>query len=91
MQTNTPNLENLILTNNRVENLLEVDNLVGLKKLHTLSFLKNPITRQPNYRKYIIFKLPWIKVLDFTKVKAQVSLSFYLVVLFSLLLLIHFS
>ena len=56
----------------------EIDNLVGLKNLHTLSFLKNPITKQTNYRKYCIYKLPWLKVLDFQKVKPQVLLfSFF--------------
>jgi U2 small nuclear ribonucleoprotein A' len=72
MEKNTANLENIILTNNRIENLSEIDNLAGLKSLHTLSLLKNPITKQTNYRKYCIYKLAALKVLDFQKVTPEV-------------------
>jgi len=71
LNTKIPNVETLVLTNNRIENLSDVDHLIGLKKLHTLSLMKNPITRQKHYRFYVIHKLPSLRILDFNKVKAQ--------------------
>jgi len=71
LNTKIPNLETLILTNNRIENLSDIDNLTGLKKLHTLSLMKNPIVRQKHYRLYVVHKLPSLHILDFNKVKAQ--------------------
>jgi len=66
-----PNLETLILTGNRVENLAALDPLSEFNKLQNLSLLKNPVTKQKHYRLYIIYKLPSIKILDFQKVKAK--------------------
>jgi len=66
-----PNLESLILTSNRVENLADLDPLSEFKKLQNLSLLRNPITKHKHYRLYVIFKLPSVKVLDFQKVKAK--------------------
>jgi len=66
-----PNLESLILTSNRVENLADLDPLSELKKLQNLSLLRNPVTKHKHYRLYIIFKLPSVKVLDFQKVKSK--------------------
>jgi len=71
LHTKIPNLETLILTNNRIENLSDVDMFSGLKKLHTLSFLKNPVTRQKHYRLYVIHKIPSLRVLDFHKIKMK--------------------
>jgi len=66
-----PNLESLILTSNRIENLADLDPLSEFKKLQNLSLLRNPITKHKHYRLYVIFKLPTVKVLDFQKVKAK--------------------
>lgn len=63
------NLETLIMANNRIENLSEIDNLVGCAKLSTLCLLGNPVVRRQHYRLYVIHKLPTVKVLDFCKVK----------------------
>jgi U2 small nuclear ribonucleoprotein A' len=72
-------LENLILTNNKVKNkqlkdLAQIDNLSHCKVLKRLSLLNNFVTSLPNYRLYIIFKIPSLTVLDFQKVKLKVSL-----------------
>ena len=40
-----PNLENLILTNNKILDLKEIDCLQGCKKLQRLSLLNNPVTQ----------------------------------------------
>jgi len=66
-----PNLETLILTNNRIENLSDVDCLKDLKKLHTVSFMKNPITRQKHYRLYVIHQIATLRTLDFQRIKQK--------------------
>ncbi|CAI0393298.1 unnamed protein product [Linum tenue] len=66
-----PKLHSLVLTNNRLVNLVEIDPLSSLPKLQFLSLLDNNITKRPNYRLYVIFKLKSLRVLDFKKVKAK--------------------
>lgn len=66
-----PKLHTLILTNNRLVNLMEIDPLASLPKLQTLSLLDNNITKKPNYRLYVIFKLKKLRLLDFRKVKQK--------------------
>jgi len=67
-----PKLATLILTNNRISSLEHLDPLAELTSLHTLSLLNNPVSKLPNYRLYVIFKLPSVKILDFAKIKPQV-------------------
>lgn len=64
-----PKLHTLVLTNNRLANLVEIDPLASLPKLQFLSLLDNSITKKPNYRLYVIHKLKFLRVLDFKKVK----------------------
>ncbi|XP_010548874.1 PREDICTED: U2 small nuclear ribonucleoprotein A' [Tarenaya hassleriana] len=66
-----PKLHTLILTNNRLVNLIEIDPLASIPKLQYLSLLDNNITKKPNYRLYVIHKLKSLRVLDFKKVKAK--------------------
>ncbi|WCJ17963.1 U2 small nuclear ribonucleoprotein A [Euphorbia peplus] len=66
-----PKLHSLVLTNNRLVNLVEIDPLASLPKLHFLSLLDNNITKKPNYRLYVIYKLKSLRVLDFKKVKTK--------------------
>ncbi|KAK8964759.1 U2 small nuclear ribonucleoprotein A' [Platanthera guangdongensis] len=66
-----PKLHTLILTNNRLVNVVEIDPLASLPKLQTLSLLDNNITKKPNYRLYVIFKLKKLRLLDFRKVKKK--------------------
>ncbi|KXZ55630.1 hypothetical protein GPECTOR_2g1180 [Gonium pectorale] len=66
-----PNLEVLILTNNRINNLQDIDPLATLRKLEHLSLHGNPVVMKPNYRLYVVSKLPQLKVLDFKKVKQK--------------------
>jgi U2 small nuclear ribonucleoprotein A' len=66
------NLETLMLTNNKIANLGDLDALAEFKKLTALSLLKNPVIRHPQYRLYLVYKIPSLKWLDFQKVKRQV-------------------
>ncbi|KAG8058561.1 hypothetical protein GUJ93_ZPchr0002g23882 [Zizania palustris] len=66
-----PKLHTLVLTNNRLTNLAEIDPLVSLPKLQFLSLLDNTVTKQPDYRLYVIHKLKHLRLLDFKKVKQQ--------------------
>lgn len=66
-----PKLHTLVLTNNRLVNLVEIDPLASLPKLRFLSLLDNNITKKPNYRLYVIYKLKSLRLLDFKKVKQK--------------------
>ncbi|GAB2240966.1 hypothetical protein Droror1_Dr00021484 [Drosera rotundifolia] len=70
-----PELHTLILTNNRLTNLTEIDPLASLSKLQFLSLLDNSITKKPNYRLYVIYRLKVLRVLDFKKVKKKERLE----------------
>lgn len=64
-----PNLETLILTNNRVEDYSELQPLRDCAKLRRLSLVDNPISRLPNYRLHVIRLLPQLRSLDFRSVR----------------------
>lgn len=64
-----PNLEWLILTNNKVASFIELDkSLKGLTKLKYLSLVDNPISKRQDYRMFVISRCPRLKMLDYTKV-----------------------
>lgn len=67
-----PKMHTLVLTNNRLTSLAEIDPLASLPKLQFLSLLDNTVTKQPDYRLYVIHKLKHLRLLDFKKVKQQV-------------------
>ncbi|KAM0886485.1 hypothetical protein ACQ4PT_029603 [Festuca glaucescens] len=67
-----PKMHTLVLTNNRLTTLAEIDPLASLPKLQYLSLLDNTVTKQPDYRLYVIHKLKHLRLLDFKKVKQQV-------------------
>lgn len=71
LEQSIPNLERLILTNNYIQELSDIDPLSALKNLQVLSLLNNPVTSKENYRYYVIYKLPNLKLLDFNKVKKK--------------------
>jgi len=66
-----PNMESLILTGNQIEDLGDVEALISLEKLTTLSLMHNPITAKQHYRLYLVYKLPQLKLLDFRKIKQK--------------------
>lgn len=71
LEESIPHLERLVLTNNYIQELADLDALSSLKNLRCLSLLYNPVTSKPNYRHYVIHKLPNVKLLDFSKVKRR--------------------
>ncbi|KAL3135814.1 hypothetical protein ABBQ32_007376 [Trebouxia sp. C0010 RCD-2024] len=66
-----PNLDWLMLSGNRLASLADLDPLSTLPKLQHLSLLDNPVTKQPNYRLYVIYRCKKLKQLDFRKVKQK--------------------
>merc|ERR1712023_224729 len=61
-------IKSLIMTNNRISDLSEIDNLATLgATLEDLSLVDNPVVRRPNYRLYVIHKIPSLRLLDFRK------------------------
>jgi len=66
-----PNLDTLVLSNNKIQNLSDIDPLVELANLKRLSLLDNVVSKKPHYRLYIIHKLPRLKLLDFRKIKEK--------------------
>lgn len=66
-----PDLKELILTSNNIQELGDLDPLATVKSLSLLSLLRNPVTNKKHYRLYVINKIPQIRVLDFQKVKLK--------------------
>ncbi|KAG1936289.1 U2 small nuclear ribonucleoprotein A' [Pimephales promelas] len=66
-----PNLKELILTSNNIQELGDLDPLATVKSLTLLSLLRNPVTNKKHYRLYVINKIPQLRVLDFQKVKLK--------------------
>jgi U2 small nuclear ribonucleoprotein A' len=70
-----PNLRELMLTNNALQELGDLDPLSTIKTLTHMSLLRNPVTARKHYRLYVIHMLPNLKVLDFQKVKQKVLIG----------------
>ena len=68
-----PALHTLMLANNNILNLQDLLPLANLSKLERLVLIDNNVTKQPNYRLFVINLLPKLLVLDFKKVKPKVS------------------
>ncbi|EDQ88574.1 uncharacterized protein MONBRDRAFT_32756 [Monosiga brevicollis MX1] len=66
-----PRLEELILTNNALSDLADLQPLFGIPTLQRLSLLRNPVAAVSNYRLYVIYHMPQLKMLDFQKVKEK--------------------
>ncbi len=54
---------------NKIADLNEINKLPLNTKLERLYLLNNPICAKPDYRLFVISRLPQLKVLDFQKVK----------------------
>jgi len=64
-----PKLETVVLQSNRLQLLSELDNLPGTLK--RLVCLDNVVANLPNYRLYVIYKFPLLKMLDYQKISEQ--------------------
>ncbi|XP_029688100.1 U2 small nuclear ribonucleoprotein A'-like isoform X2 [Takifugu rubripes] len=71
-----PNLRELILTSNNIQELGDLDPLATIKTLSLLSLLRNPVTNKKHYRLYVINKLPQLRVLDFQKERQEAEKMF---------------
>jgi len=63
-----PNLENLVLTNNRLNTLAQLDGIESLTKLERLVLVGNDVTKEKGYRLFVIARLPKLRHLDYRKV-----------------------
>uniref|UniRef100_H3CMJ1 Small nuclear ribonucleoprotein polypeptide A' n=1 Tax=Tetraodon nigroviridis TaxID=99883 RepID=H3CMJ1_TETNG len=75
LEQSLPNLRELVLTSNNIQELGDLDPLATVKTLSLLSLLRNPVTNKKHYRLYVINKLPQLHVLDFQKVKLKERLE----------------
>lgn len=71
LPTNIPHLQTLSLINNNIIKFLDISILSKFKSLHDITLLGNPIVDSPNYRYFMIWLIPALKVLDFSKVKQK--------------------
>lgn len=57
-------LQILLISGNRISEFYELEKLGELPNLVELSFMSNPISRKPNYRVYILKRIPQLVNLD---------------------------
>ncbi|KAK1129258.1 hypothetical protein K0M31_020387 [Melipona bicolor] len=66
-----PNLETLMLTGNMIQELGDLEPLTQLKNLKNLCLLQNPVSAKPQYRQYVVYRFPQLRLLDFRKIKMK--------------------
>jgi len=71
LELSVPQLETLILTNNNVQELIDINPLSTVDTLTNVCFLRNPVATKPNYRLYLIHKIPQLRVIDFQRVRLK--------------------
>lgn len=71
LPTNIPHLQTISLINNNISKFLDIFILSKFKNLYDIALLGNPIVDSPNYRYFMIWLIPALKVLDFSKVKQK--------------------
>jgi len=65
---NCPFLKNLVLINNKIADFEQIDNIASCKSLEKLYLLDNVVTKMKNYRLYVIYKIPSLRILDFQRI-----------------------
>ena len=65
---NCPFLTNLVLTNNKISDFQQIDNIASCKTLQKLYLVDNVVTKMKNYRLYVIYKIPTLRILDYQRV-----------------------
>lgn len=66
-----PVLDTLIMTNNRISSFVDLDSICRIETLEILSLAGNPIQRKPNYRLFVISRLPKLRMLDFIRIRQE--------------------
>ncbi|XP_076686860.1 small nuclear ribonucleoprotein polypeptide A'-like U2A [Andrena cerasifolii] len=66
-----PNMETLMLTGNMIQELGDLEPLTQLKSLTNLCLLQNPVSAKPQYRQYVVYRFPQLRLLDFRKIKLK--------------------
>lgn len=72
LNNSIPSLHTLMLSNNSILNLTDLLPLANLPNLTRLVLIDNNVTKQPNYRLFVIKHLPQLMSLDFKKIKPSV-------------------
>jgi len=68
--TSLPNLQSLVLTNNKLEKMVDIDPLFKINSLERLSLMENPLTKIKHYRPFLIHKCSSnLRILDFNRIK----------------------
>ncbi|EDO06983.1 putative U2 small nuclear ribonucleoprotein A' [Babesia bovis T2Bo] len=78
--TSLPNLTSLVLTGNNITHLKDISPIFSATKLERLSLLNNPVTALPNFRYYVLYRLPLLRFLNFSKVtnkEREMAASFF--------------
>jgi hypothetical protein len=65
--SNCLNLTDVVLSQNAISDFAELEHLMGLPNLHTLSLAENPIAADPQYRERVYQTLPSLTRLDDTE------------------------
>ena len=65
---NCPFLTNLVLTNNKISDFQQIDNIASCKSLQKLYLVDNVVTKLKIYRLYVIYKIPTLRILDYQRV-----------------------
>jgi len=71
IEKSLPKLTTLVLNNNHLIELADILPLATVTSLRSLSLLDNQLVRLPNYRLFVIHTLPFLKLLDFKKIKTK--------------------
>ncbi len=74
-----PNLNTLILTNNKVAQMGDLEVLGSFRELEYLSLLDNPVATMKYYREFLVYTCKKLRVLDFQRIKEKVFSLFYLI------------
>lgn len=54
-----------------IDELGDLDPLISMKNLKNLCLLQNPVSAKPQYRQYVIYRFPQLRLLDFRKIKQK--------------------
>ena len=56
------------MINNKIADFEQIDNIASCKSLEKLYLLDNVVTKMKNYRLYVIYKIPSLRILDFQRI-----------------------